>query len=136
ISGSVDTAIQLSSTTENQQYSFNNIWVKRFVVPKFLDDKIFDEDEEFFVCTDGIFLNSQKLRTIYSVDTNFDLFKALYREKGSLFANEIRGTFSGCLYHKMTDIFCLFTDHLGTKPIFYFFDMDTKFFIFGSELKS
>src|SRR5262249_35560391 len=85
---------------------------------------------------DGIFLNSKKLRTIYSVDTNFELIKALYREKGLLFANEIRGTFSGCLYHKTTDRFHLFTDHLGTKPIFYIFDMYTKYLIFGSELKS
>jgi asparagine synthase (glutamine-hydrolysing) len=136
ISRSIDTAIQLSSTTENQQYSFNNIWVKRSVVPKFLDDKVFDEDEEFFVCTDGIFLNSKKLCTIYSADTNFDLIKTLYRKKGSSFANELRGTFSGCLYHKKTDSFYLFTDHLGTKRIFYFFDTDTKRLIFGSELKS
>jgi len=136
ISGPVDTAIQLSSTLESQQYSFNNIWVKRFVASKFLDDKVFDEDEEFFICTDGIFLNSQKLRTIYSVDTNFALIKALYREKGLLFAQEIRGTFSGCLYHKTTDSFHLFTDHLGTKRIFYLFDTDTKYFIFGSELKA
>ena len=69
--GSADTVVHLPITTEDHQYSFNDLWIKRFVVSKFLDDKVFDEDEEFFICTDGIFLNSQKLRVRYSVDTNF-----------------------------------------------------------------
>ncbi len=67
---SVDLAIPLSNTTENKQYSFENIWLKRFVVPKFLGDKIFDEDDEFLLCTDGVFLNATTLRARYSVTTN------------------------------------------------------------------
>ena len=133
---SVDLAIPLSNTTENKQYSFENIWLKRFVVPKFLGDKIFDEDDEFLLCTDGVFLNATTLRARYSVTTNFALLKTLFRNKALLFPNDLRGTFAGCLYDKTTDSFHLFTDHLGTKPIFYFFDRDTKRLIFGSELKA
>jgi len=109
---SVDLAIPLSNTTENKQYSFENIWLKRFVVPKFLGDKIFDEDDEFLLCTDGVFLNATTLRARYSVTTNFALLKTLFRNKALLFPNDLRGTFAGCLYDKTTDSFHLFTRHL------------------------
>jgi len=120
----------------DERYSFQNVRIRRSVVHKFLDDKIFKEDGEVFVCTDGIFLNSTQLRTRYSADTNFDLLKGLYRASHLSFPNELRGTFSGCLYDKFTHSLHLFTDHLGAKPIFYFFDTDSKTLLFGSDLKA
>jgi asparagine synthase (glutamine-hydrolysing) len=122
--------------TEDEQYSFQNVRVRRSVVHKFLDDKVFKEDGEVFVCTDGILLNSTQLRTRYSVDTNFELLKVLYRASHLSFPNEMRGTFSGCLYDKSTRSFHLFTDHIGAKPIFYFFDTNSKALLFGSDLKA
>jgi asparagine synthase (glutamine-hydrolysing) len=120
---------------ENEQYSFQNVWVRRSVVHKFLDDKVFKDDGEIFICTDGIFLNSTQLRNRYSVDTNFELLKVLYRASPLSFPNELRGTFSGCLYDKSTHSVHLFTDHIGAKPIFYFFDTNTSLLLFGSDLK-
>jgi len=136
IFGPGDPTAQRSRTTENRRHSLRDIRLKHFVVPKFPNDKVFAEDDDCFVCTDGVLLNSTQLRSRYSVNTNFELIKAMYTAQGLSFPTELRGAFAGCFYHKTTDSFHLFTDHLGAKPLFYYFDSATKVLIFGSELTS
>jgi asparagine synthase (glutamine-hydrolysing) len=128
--------VETSSTTHTQEYLFNNLFIQQNIISKFTQDKLFTNDEEIFICTDGIMLNSKELRQHYCVETNFGLVKSLYSKYGILFVNELRGAFSGCLYNKRDNLIYLFTDHLGSKPIFYFWEKHAKYFIFGSELKS
>jgi asparagine synthase (glutamine-hydrolysing) len=115
---------------KGQQYYF-----KRFVIPKFLNDKVFDENVRSFICTDGVLLNLQELKQKYHVDTNFALLDYIYSHNGITGISEIKGDFSGAILDKNTNIWYIFTNHIGSKNIFYYFDEEHKELIFSSELK-
>ena len=115
---------------KGQQYYF-----KRFVIPKFLNDKVFDENVRSFICTDGVLLNLQELKEKYHVDTNFALLDHIYSHNGITGISEIKGDFSGAILDKNTNIWYIFTNHIGSKNIFYYFDEEHKELIFSSELK-
>jgi len=110
-------------------------YFKRHVIPKFLNDKVFDENAATFICTDGILFNSQQLRKKYGVDTNFALIEWIYSDHGIEGISEMKGNFSGFILNKNSNVLHVFTDHMGSKAIFYFFDEEKKYLIFGSELK-
>lgn len=112
-----------------------NYYFKRHVIPKFLNDKVFDENAATIIGTDGILFNSRQLWDKYGVGTNFALIEGIYSHQGIKGISEIKGNFSGFVFNKKTDVLHLFTDHVGSKNIFYFFDDERKNLIFGSELK-
>jgi asparagine synthase (glutamine-hydrolysing) len=110
-------------------------YFKRFVIPKFLNDKIFNENSQLFICTDGPLLNSHGLKQKYNVDTNFALIEFIYSNNGIHGISEIKGDFSGVILNKNSNVWHIFTNHVGSKNIFYFFDEEKKELIFSSELK-
>lgn len=112
-----------------------NCWFKRSIIDKFTDDKIFINDHDFFICTDGIFLNSARLMKDNKVKDLFNLIKTLYIQNQSEFPLQLRGDFSGVVYDKEQDIWVIFNNHLGSKPIFYYYNEIKDDFIYGSELK-
>ena len=111
-------------------------YIKRFVIPKFLKDKVFDENFRLFICTDGILLNAQELKQKYQVDTNFALLEYIYLNNGITGISEIKGDFSGAVFNKDTNIWHIFTNHVGSKNIFYYFDEEKKELVFSSDLKA
>ncbi len=124
----------LKKLSEENIY-FKKAWIKRFFVSKFNNDKIFKDDNDIFICTDGVILNAKDLRNRYVVSNNFELIEKMYKKNGPSFVNELRGPFSGVIYNKKRDTWHIFTDHLSLKPIFYFWDNLGKCLIFGSEFK-
>lgn len=132
-----DLDIKISSLKKlsEQKIYFKGAWIKKFFVPKFNEDKIFQEDDDIFVCIDGVILNAKDLRNKYVVSNNFELIKKMYKKNTSSFIEELRGPFSGVIYNKKRDTWHIFTDHLSLKPIFYFWDNLNKCLIFGSEFK-
>ncbi|MHB8132772.1 MAG: hypothetical protein ACYDH1_01000 [Anaerolineaceae bacterium] len=117
-------------------FKFKNGWIKRFVVPKFLDDKLFGEINDLFICTDGVFLNSRELCNEYGTNSNLSLFSRIFNKLGKhSFLNEFRGDFAGAIYQKTSEKLSLFTNQLGSKPVYYFFDQGTETLIFSTELK-
>jgi asparagine synthase (glutamine-hydrolysing) len=115
--------------------SGQNFYFKRFVIPKFMNDKLFDENNKLFICTDGILLNSKNLKLKYQTDTNFNVLNKIYTDKGITGISEIKGDFSGFIFNKDTNLLHIFTNHIGSKNIFYFFDEEKNYLVFGSELK-
>lgn len=114
---------------------FNNAWFKRTVTEKFKNDKIFFEDNDLFICSDGLILNSKNLRNIYSAKGNFELLKKLYFNSPNSFPSELRGDFVGIICDKRKNKWIIYTNHTGSKWVFYYFDKESKSFIFGTELK-
>ena len=110
-------------------------YFKRHVIPKFLNDKVFDENATTIIGTDGILFNSQQLRKKYGVDTNFALIERIYSDYGIESISEMKGNFSGFIFNKNSRVVHVFTDHMGSKALFYFFDEEKKYLVFGSELK-
>ena len=110
-------------------------YFKRYVTPKFLNDKIFDDDALTFIGTDGVLFNAQHLRQKYGAGTNFALVEKIYTYNGIEGISEIKGNFSGFVFNKNSGVIHVFTDHAGTKNVFYFFDKEKNYLVFGSELK-
>jgi len=130
--------IQIPSLTRlvDEKVKFSDsAWTKRFIIPKFLNDKVFKQDADVFICTDGLMLNARDLRNEYAARDNFDLIKGMYRKLGCGFVNDLRGDFSGFLHDVKHDIWHIFNNHIGSKPIFYFFDPAKQVLIFASEVK-
>jgi asparagine synthase (glutamine-hydrolysing) len=48
---------------------------------------------------------------------------------------DLRGNFSGFIYDSENNKLTIFTDHLASKPIYYFYDEKSNTLIFSSELK-
>ncbi len=111
-------------------------YFKRHVIPKFLNDKVFEEDASTLIGTDGVLLNSRQLREKYNVSTNFALIRKLYSDHGIRGISELKGNFSGFILDKKTGCLYVFTDHMRTKNVFWFFDEKKEYLVFGSELKT
>ena len=61
-------------------YKFNDIklhnsYVARFTLDKFIDDKIFAEDRDIFICIEGVVLNFKDLQDEYTGKNYFDTIK-------------------------------------------------------------
>jgi len=111
-------------------------YIMRYVNNKFLADKLFSENENLFICTDGVFLNLRNQKQKNEIDDTFLLFQKLYQDYGKNFIREFKGNFSGLIIDKKLDKWHIFTDHIGSKNLFYFFDSEQNFFVFGSDLRN
>lgn len=113
-----------------------HFYFKRHVNPKFPEDKVFDEDTAVLIGTDGIIFNSRQLREKYETATNFALIRKIFTVNGIEGITELKGNFSGFIFDKKTGTLHIFTDHLNTKNLFYFYDETKRYLAFGSELKT
>lgn len=112
--------------------------VERYTINKFLNDKVFYEDEEYLLLTEGVILNSLSLQKHFlgseeSSDRKFALtIIEMYKNIGEKFFADFRGSFSGVFYDKTSKIWLIYGNHIGDKQVFY---TETKNgFVFGSEL--
>lgn len=130
-----DLSFPVLTSRKEETKRFENAWFKRSIIDKFIDDKVYSEDRDVFICSDGLMLNARELRTKYGCEDNFHLLKSLYRNSPSSFPSELRGDFDGVIYEKNLDSWTLYTNHIGSKWVFYYFDKEAKCFVFGTELK-
>lgn len=111
----------------------NVLIVQRRTVKKFLNDKIFIENDSIICVLDGVIFNNKFLYQQYSVDSMSDLVAQLYQIYGETFFKYFRGSFCGLLYEKKEDRLVIFTDHIGDKPVFY--SIINNRLYFGTEIK-
>lgn len=86
---------------------------------KFLDDKLCDENERYILVLDGVVLNKKQLIDTANVDSWFTFLIQEYQKKGDRFFEILRGSFCGVLMDKLTKRCILFTDHIGSKFLYY-----------------
>ena len=106
--------------------------VERRVVDKFMNDRLFIDNESFVIIVEGVVLNNHQLIDKYSANSWEDCVQEMYLLNGDTFFNEFRGSFSGALYDKEKDKWLVYTDHIGDKQVFY--TQTEKGFVFGSEI--
>lgn len=95
----------------------NRFSIQKFTLRKFENDKIFVDQPQYTLVLEGVILNKQSLiRPGLSWQESVII---LYREIGDSFFSEFRGSFSGALYDKKTDKWIIFTDHIGSKHVYY-----------------
>ncbi|MEY8764352.1 MULTISPECIES: hypothetical protein [Clostridium] len=96
-----------------------NFYLGRNCNSKFLNDKLFYEDDKYLVVTDGVIFNSKDIICKYGGKNLVESMICMYNDKGNEFCNSFRGSFSGILYDKVKNKWLIFTDHVGDKKIFY-----------------
>lgn len=116
----------------NEIISEGSTFVERRTINKFLEDKVFYNDKNYLIVTEGVILNSLDLIKKYLSYSLKDAIINMYEINGQSFFNEFRGSFSGLLFDKKEDKKILFTNHTGDKQVFY--TQLNGAFVFGSEI--
>jgi asparagine synthase (glutamine-hydrolysing) len=109
---------------EDTGFLYNEIdggtyYIRRRMLNKFPEDKLFFQDENIHVCIDGMFLNRGDMEKKYHEKIEGLIRKKYVNEELGAFVNEIRGSFSGFITDMNKQEICVFTDHLALKPVFY-----------------
>ncbi len=89
---------------------------------------------EWLLIIDGYVLPRHKLRNQYNGKSQEELIERLYKEKGNEFINFIKGNFIIIIGNLQLG-FTLYTDHLGTKKVFYYHDSEKNKFILSNRFK-
>jgi asparagine synthase (glutamine-hydrolysing) len=116
----------------NDKIYSESVYLERRTINKFLNDKLFQENEKFIIITEGVILNSKDLMEKYQKnDFELTVLEMVQRNPVDFF-KEFRGSFSGLVYDKQSDCLQIYTDHIGSKQVFY--SQTDKGFCFGSEI--
>lgn len=114
-------------------YKQGNFKITRKLNDKFKDDKVFQNDNRYFIAIDGAILNLKQLLNHYAQKNTFELIRYLFEKNGSDFINELKGSFSLVLFEKQTNSLVIFTDITTSKPIYYHYNSETSEFYFASN---
>ncbi len=100
-----------------------------------------NENETIWIVFNGEIYNFYSLREIleknghrFYTNSDTEVIVHAYEEWGENCVKKLRGQFSFCIYDSEKGILFLARDHLGLKPLYYYFDGYN--FIFASEIKS
>ncbi|ALO35122.1 hypothetical protein CMT41_10625 [Colwellia sp. MT41] len=107
--------------------------IKQLTVNKFDKDKVFLDNDLYTIVIEGVILNSLALQDEFKAQNFAETTVNMYEEKGDEFFTEFRGSFSGCLLNKSDNSLIIFTDHIGSKQVFYSY-LPSEMFLFGSEI--
>lgn len=135
--------------SQNKEYSFSNIKYNDMIISetdvainhminKFEKDKIFSKQDDCLIILDGVILNKKQLIEKYSIQNeNNDwcaIVKKMYTQNGKKFFDEFRGSFSGVLRDYTKDITIVFSDHIGSKFLYYTYS--DSFFLVSSYISN
>ena len=109
------------------------IVIKQNVLDSFKNDKIIFENEDAMIVTDGIIYNLQELKKTYNA-TDLSQLILILSKKSEDFFKCFSGHFSGAIYYKKTKKIVAYTNQLGDRAIYYYFDKQTKKFIVASQV--
>lgn len=102
---------------------------------------IWSDDKQYAIVFNGEIYNYKELRENlikdnfnFNTHSDTEVILNLYIRDGEEFVNCLNGMFSIFIYDVKKDIFLLYRDRVGIKPVYYF--QDEENFVFASELKS
>lgn len=107
-----------------EEIEYNNFHFGRSVLNKFNDDRFLFENEDFIICFEGI-----NYSDIKSPKDFIESFKA----NGKQFVSDLKGSFCGFIFSKLSEEIFLFNDFLSTRVIYYYFHPEFGF-AFSSEM--
>lgn len=116
----------------NKKIYFDDFYIEQRAVNKFYEDKVFEENEDYFVLVEGVVVNSLTLMKKYKRNSFFEAIIMMYKKNGNDFFREFRGSFSGAFYDKKNNKKIIYTNHIGDKQVFY--SDSGNDLIFGSEI--
>lgn len=116
---------------ENLEY--DDIKIQRRTIKKFLYDKIFYQNENYLIVTEGVIFNKFELIKKYQKENFKDTIIEMYEKNGDTFFNEFRGSFSGIFIYKKENRNIIYGEQIGSKLLFYY--KFEKGIIIASEIK-
>lgn len=111
--------------------SGNNFSIDRYSLNKFQNDKLFFENDIYIVVLEGVVLNNHAF--IKAGETWQETVIRIYETTGDVFFANFKGSFSGLLFDKRKNKWLIFTDHIGSKHIY--FTKKGMNYLFSSEIK-
>ena len=99
-----------------KNYSAHAFYKSHF---KFREDKVFSNQESYFLLFDGYVLNKKDILKTVNKESWEKTIIELYQLKGSQFYDNFEGAFSGILFDKISGELLFFTDHIAQKPVLY-----------------
>lgn len=113
-----------------RRFESTQIAIEQYTAEKFIQDKLWIDNEDFFILTDGVVTNLKSLREAYKVNSNEELI-SIISSKADFF-NEFTGHFAGFIWYKNSNEFIAFNNHCGTKKVFYY--ADERIVLFSTDL--
>ncbi|MDZ7808718.1 MAG: asparagine synthase-related protein [Gracilimonas sp.] len=110
----------------NQDMQYRSFLYGRSVLNKFNNDRFIIENDHNIICIEGINYENKNWK---------DNVELEYTTKGIDFVKKDNALFAGFIFDKRLEKLFLFTDHLGTKALYFYHDKLTHSFLFASELK-
>ena len=101
---------------------------------KFAGDKCFGDRGNYFVCLDGVTLNSRELVRSFAAADIGAAVAALAAKDPSGFPAALRGGFGGFVWDPAENRGLLFTNHFGSRYLYYSYDEATGATFFSSSL--
>ena len=89
---------------------------------KFKKDKIHFVNDNYHLLLDGVILNKKQLLLDHNSDNWTELIIKLYKKIGRDFFKLLKGSYYGFIFNKKNNEWDVFTDHIGSKPIFHYED--------------
>ncbi len=109
--------------TDAKTLRYKDIVLAYSPLNKFMQDKLFFEDESKIVLLDGVIFNKTELMGENGKSDWQETFNSLYdeycKEEPSKLINKFRGSFSGIIIDKANDTIFAYTNHSGEKTVYY-----------------
>lgn len=112
---------------------YNDWYVQQFVTDKFQNDKVFYENEDYIILTDGIVLNSKKLADEVGVTGLTDYILYCLNNSKADFWDNFRGSFVLAVFDKKQNKWTAACNQMGDRMLFYW--CNDSHFICTSSLK-
>ena len=113
----------------NQKYNIQDLSCKALkgkdyiacnnMINRFSQDKVFYDSEKYLVILDGVIINKNEILKSLKEDNWVNSIIDLYNQKGETFFNLFRGSFSGIIKDKTLGKTIIFSDHIGSKILYY-----------------
>lgn len=111
--------LDTKNTNVFEQGYFNKFSLEYYTSSKFANDKVNYQNENYYLLIDGIILNRNQLQKVAKDLEWAEYLLKSYQEIGSLFFKRLKGSYYGFLYDKRDGKLLVFSDHIGSKPIYY-----------------
>lgn len=107
-----------------------NVCVEQNTANRFLAEKLWIENDDFFIGTEGVVTNFHELCEKYTVANYEDLIAKMCVKNN--FFNEFTGNFAGYIFLKEANKHILFNNHSASKKVFYF--DNENYSVFSTDL--
>ena len=107
-----------TQTIKHDFIEYKDIRLNNFSNNKFEKDNLFLETNDYIIVLKGVILNKKAL---LEPSLNWEeTITELYLKEGNEFFKKFRGSFCGAFYDKKEAKWIVFTDHIGSKSLYYY----------------